>query len=201
MAPVTAWTSLPPNEPAIFPTGLSLKSFIMPPMRPRPPRPPAPSAPAPPAKASASRGIRGPCSILDKHHTPRRIRPIAGDYLDGQGPPRSVGKTLGMPTAKQDPAPQEEAAPEAAAPQVQIEVTDPYKQVFSPWELPANTAAAQAIATQVTVDPDAPISDERKAQAEAAIQAHQDDIQGQIAGVSDDPRLSGGTFTVTAAAG
>src|SRR5262252_7523366 len=73
------------------------------------------------------------------------------------------------------------------------EVVDPYKQVLSPFELPANTAAAASIVAtgNVAVDPEAPISDERKAQAEANIQAHQDAVQEAMAGVTDDPRLGG----------
>jgi hypothetical protein len=85
----------------------------------------------------------------------------------------------------------EVAVQEAAPPE---EVVDPYKMVYSPYELPANTAAAQSIAALVTVDPEAPISDERKAQAEAAIQEHQDNVQEVVAGISDDPRLTGTSF-------
>jgi len=73
------------------------------------------------------------------------------------------------------------------------EVVDPYKQVLSPFELPANTAAAASIVAtgNVAVDPDAPISDERVTQAKTNIQAHQDAIQEAMAGVTDDPRLGG----------
>jgi len=110
----------------------------------------------------------------------------------------------GEPDMSQEEAAAADAAEESqpVEPDVQITeepaavVVDPYKQVFSPWELPANTAAAAAIANQVTVDPDAPISDERVTQAKTAIQAHQDGIQEAISTVSDDPRLSGSTFGV-----
>jgi hypothetical protein len=90
--------------------------------------------------------------------------------------------------------PGEEVPPETPPPRGWGLLVDPYKMVYSPWELPANTAAAQAIAAVVTVDPDAPISAERQAQATAAIQAHQDNVQEVVAGISDDPRLSGVTF-------
>jgi len=91
---------------------------------------------------------------------------------------------------------QAEAKDEVTPPEEQPappEVVDPYKQVLSPYELPANTAAAASIVAtgNVAVDPEAPISDERKAQAEANIQAHQDAVQEAMAGVTDDPRLGG----------
>lgn len=89
-----------------------------------------------------------------------------------------------------------EVEQQAETPPPQPEYVDPYKQVISPYELPANTAAASAIVAtgNVAVDPDAPISDERKAQAEAAIQEHQDNVQEVVAGISDDPRLTGTSF-------
>ena len=98
--------------------------------------------------------------------------------------------------SQEAPAQQDEVNP--APPQ---EYVDPYKMVYSPWELPSNTAAAQAIAAQLgdAVDPEAPISNERKAQAEAAIQEHQDNVQEALAGVTDDPRLTGSTFADAAA--
>jgi hypothetical protein len=76
---------------------------------------------------------------------------------------------------------------------------DPYKQVYNPLELPANTVAAQAYvdAHPDAVDPEVPISEERAAQATEAIQAHQDRVQEVMAGVGDDPRLGGGTLTTT----
>jgi|SRR6516165_1206826 hypothetical protein len=88
-----------------------------------------------------------------------------------------------------------EVEQQAETPPPQPEYVDPYKQVISPYELPANTAAASAIVAtgNVAVDPDAPISDERKAQAEAAIQEHQDNVQEVVADISDDPRLEGGS--------
>jgi hypothetical protein len=76
---------------------------------------------------------------------------------------------------------------EAAPPVV---VTDPYKMVYNPLELPANTAAAEAMAAVLgdAVDPSAPISDERSAQATAAIQDHVDQMADQGTPV-EDPRL------------
>lgn len=89
---------------------------------------------------------------------------------------------------------------QAAVPEGELPApTDPWKVVYSPYELPANTAAAQAIAAVVTVDPTVPISAERQAQAEAAIQEHQDNMQEVVAVISDDPRLSGTTFEEHAA--
>jgi hypothetical protein len=74
------------------------------------------------------------------------------------------------------------------------EYVDPYKTVYSPWELPANTAAAADVSTKVEVDPELRLSDERMAQAEAAIQTHQDVVAESVGAVGDDPRLGGGTF-------
>jgi hypothetical protein len=51
---------------------------------------------------------------------------------------------------------------------------DPYKQVLNPYELPSNTAAAEAYqaANPGSVSEDAPISEERQAQATTAIEGH-----------------------------
>jgi hypothetical protein len=82
--------------------------------------------------------------------------------------------------------PQAEPETQAAEPYV-----DPYKTVYNPLELPANTAAAQAFmaAHPDDVDPAAPMSPERTAQATEAIQAHQEAMRETVAGVGSDPRL------------
>jgi|SRR5215469_1290371 len=153
-------------------------------------------------------------------HTQEELEALSRDDLkalaDGMGleyAPTAHNSTIinlileseGEPDMAEEQAAAEDAAPEEPAVEITetgttaTEVVDPYKQVFSPWELPANTAAAAAISTQVTVDENAPISDERIAQATAAIQEHQDGVQEAVSQVSDDPRLSGSTFAEQAA--
>lgn len=88
---------------------------------------------------------------------------------------------------------QEGAVPEGvSAEQVYV---DPYKQVLHPYELPANSVAAAAILAtgNVVVSDEVPISDERAAQAQEAIQAHQDNVQATVEAVGEDPRLSAAT--------
>jgi hypothetical protein len=63
---------------------------------------------------------------------------------------------------------------------------DPYKQVINPLELPANPVAAAAYPPG-NVSADAPISEERAAQAEAAIQSEQDKIAATVEAVPDHP--------------
>lgn len=62
---------------------------------------------------------------------------------------------------------------------------DPHQQRLHPMELPANPAAAANY--QGVVDPDKEISEERIAQGQAAIQAEQERIAGQVI---EDPRLA-----------
>lgn len=75
---------------------------------------------------------------------------------------------------------------EATAEEEVVVVADPYKTTYSPYELPANTAAAEAFraTNPEAVDPEAVLSDERTAQAQDHIATY---------GADDDPRLEGYT--------
>lgn len=77
---------------------------------------------------------------------------------------------------------------------------DPYKQVLNPFELPANTAAAESIVAggKVEVSEEVPISEERVAQATEAIAAHQENVQAAVDAVGGDPRLGEAAPTATA---
>lgn len=103
--------------------------------------------------------------------------------MPDEQPPRRTAR----PTTEGLPATQDEVNPAPPSP----EYVDPYRTVYSPWELPANTAAAAAIANLVTVDPELKLSPERQAQAEAAIQDHQEAVQDAVGAVGQDPRLGG----------
>jgi hypothetical protein len=79
-------------------------------------------------------------------------------------------------------APAPEATAGVAAP------VDPYATVYSPYELPAATEAAQAFvnANPAAVDNSLTLDEQRMTQAQEAIQTY---------GAEDDPRLSGGDIT------
>jgi hypothetical protein len=74
------------------------------------------------------------------------------------------------------------------------EVADPWKRVYSPYELPLNTAAAQAFvdAHPDAVDPNLELDPERQALAQANIQDHVDQM-AEFGIVVEDPRLEGYT--------
>lgn len=71
---------------------------------------------------------------------------------------------------------------------------DPWKMVYSPWELPSNTAAARAFtdANPEAVDPNLTLPDEQMALAQANIQDHVD-AMAEIGITVEDPRLEGYT--------
>lgn len=138
--------------------------------------------------------------MADDNPTPRRGSSSSSSESKTQA--AAEQDMVGTPHGTQAQAEQEVAPPgqggelatregEQAPPVIE----DPYKMVYSPWELPANTAAAAAISQVVEVDPELKLSPERQAQAEAAIQQHQDNVAEVVAGAgTDDPRLGGATF-------
>lgn len=74
------------------------------------------------------------------------------------------------------------------------EIEDYYPaRVYSPWELPANTAAAQLFydTNPHAVDPALELDPDRQAQANAAIQLHVDEMAA-VGVTVEDPRLTGG---------
>jgi hypothetical protein len=69
---------------------------------------------------------------------------------------------------------------------------DPYKRVYSPYELPANTAAAQAFvdAHPGDVDPSLELPPDQQAAAQVNIQDHVDTM-ATVGVIVEDPRLGG----------
>ena len=152
-------------------------------------------------------------NMPDEEHSQRRSAKAQQQQATQQGVPEhqhqdpEAGRVAQQQQAGERQAAQQQQAGQevevregdAGTPQAAEPYVDPYKQVYNPLELPANTVAAQAYvdAHPDAVDPEVPISEERAAQAAEAIQLHQDRIQDTIAGVGEDPRLGGGTMTAT----
>jgi len=108
------------------------------------------------------------------------------EYSPHAHTPTLVDLALGDPDAAVEETADEAAADEEVEDLAQVEAPDFYQpQTYHPYELPANTVAAQAyIDRGLVVDDTLEMSEERTAAAQNEIELY---------GHPDDPRLSGGS--------